>query len=101
MLDSLIFQNFASKRLQEDEVEIEVRAFGINFRDVLIALGQMKDSSIMAVRALGSLPPSAPTVNHASVLVIECVPGLRLLTQVMPMSDGATLLVYQIPCPLM
>ena len=56
LLASLIFQNFTSKRLQEDEVEIEVRAFGINFRDVLIALGQMKDSSIMVGECAGVVP---------------------------------------------
>ena len=43
MLDSLEFRDDlrAKRPLLEDEVEIEIKAGGLNFRDVLIALGQV------------------------------------------------------------
>ena len=55
LLDSFIFvdQEVARKPLPENKVEIQVKACGINFRDVLIALGQMKPSSVMADECSG------------------------------------------------
>ena len=44
-LDSLFFDDNCAVRepLRDDEVEIEIRAVGLNFRDVLIAMGEMSD----------------------------------------------------------
>ena len=40
-LDSIRVVSFAPRAVADDEVEIEVRAAGLNFRDVLTALGEM------------------------------------------------------------
>lgn len=48
LLDSLHFVDdfeFSDKPLPSDELEIEVRAAGVNFRDVMVALGQLKSNS--------------------------------------------------------
>ncbi|KAK4677801.1 Type I Iterative PKS [Podospora pseudoanserina] len=44
LLDTLAFDDDASalEELPEDFVEIEPRAFGVNFRDVMVAIGQLK-----------------------------------------------------------
>lgn len=43
LLDSIYFadDNRISNRLREDEVEIEVKVMGMNFKDVMIGLGQV------------------------------------------------------------
>ncbi|KIA76017.1 polyketide synthase [Aspergillus ustus] len=48
LLDSLCFELDESleKDLGEDEVEIEVRASGVNFRDVMTAMGQIPDETV-------------------------------------------------------
>ncbi|KAK4866744.1 hypothetical protein LT330_007907 [Penicillium expansum] len=45
LLDSLVFKDDpeAQDPLPEDYVEIEPRAFGLNFRDVMVAMGQMEE----------------------------------------------------------
>lgn len=55
LLDSLIFvdDEIASRNIEDDEVEIEAKAFGINFRDVFIALGQMKPTVPMGGECSG------------------------------------------------
>lgn len=48
LLDSLHFVDdleSSNKPLLSDELEVEVRAAGVNFRDVMIALGQLKSNS--------------------------------------------------------
>ncbi|KAK0741973.1 hypothetical protein B0T21DRAFT_408828 [Apiosordaria backusii] len=62
LLDTLAFDDDASalEELPEDFVEIEPRAFGVNFRDVMVAMGQLK-SRVMGydcagvVRRVGSI----------------------------------------------
>ena len=88
LLDSLVFvedQNVLEK-VGDDELELEVDAFGVNFKDVFIALGQMKASTPMSgecsgiVTAVGSRCRSqfrvgdrvcawyaTPYANHARV----------------------------------
>ena len=53
-LDSLRFaeDKIAHEPLQEDYIEIEPKAFGLNFRDVLIALGQI-DGTILGYECSG------------------------------------------------
>ena len=55
LLDSLIFVDdpCVLARLGDDELEIEVEAFGVNFKDVFIALGQMKAATPMAGECSG------------------------------------------------
>lgn len=55
LLDSLIFvdDERAHQQLQPDEIEIEVKACGINFKDVFIALGQMKATTKMVGECAG------------------------------------------------
>lgn len=49
LLDSMVFveDHAANQPLGEEEIEIETRAFGINFKDVYIALGQMRHTDTM------------------------------------------------------
>ncbi|KAH8430732.1 uncharacterized protein LDX57_008396 [Aspergillus melleus] len=61
LLESLIFveDSLHSQNLADDEVEIEVRSIGLNFKDCLIALGRVPDQDIGnecagVVRAVGS-----------------------------------------------
>ena len=50
LLDSLRFteDDRGSLRINADQVRIEPKAFGINFRDVMISLGQLEDTSLMS-----------------------------------------------------
>jgi NADPH:quinone reductase-like Zn-dependent oxidoreductase/ubiquinone/menaquinone biosynthesis C-methylase UbiE len=54
LLDSLRFREdkSASEPLPDDHVEIEPKAFGLNFRDVLVALGQL-DETVMGYECSG------------------------------------------------
>ncbi|OCL05917.1 reducing type I polyketide synthase [Glonium stellatum] len=54
MLDSLFFQDDpeATEPLPNDFVEIEPKAFGLNFRDVMVAMGQL-DETIMGFECSG------------------------------------------------
>src|SRR5690606_21498539 len=64
LLNTLHFvqNDIISSPLGEDEIQVETRAYGVNFRDVLIALGQMPPGKPMAgefagvVSAVGSGP---------------------------------------------
>ena len=55
LLDSLVFVDDQTvlDRLPDDELEIEVDAFGVNFKDVFIALGQMKATTPMSGECSG------------------------------------------------
>lgn len=55
LLDSLVFvdDHRVLQRLRDDELEIEVEAFGVNFKDVFIALGQMKATTPMGGECSG------------------------------------------------
>ncbi|KAL8717594.1 MAG: hypothetical protein Q9225_005174 [Loekoesia sp. 1 TL-2023] len=55
LLDSLIFVDDGSMLIEisDDELEIETKAFGINFKDIFIALGQMKGSTPMGGECAG------------------------------------------------
>ncbi|KAI4151954.1 MAG: hypothetical protein LQ340_003186 [Diploschistes diacapsis] len=65
LLDSMIFvdDDVARTDLCPDEVEIKARAYGINFKDVFIALGQMREQEMTGecagiVTRVGSSLPS-------------------------------------------
>lgn len=55
LLDSMVFMGdkTASQPLGEEEIEVETRAFGINFKDVYIALGQMRHTDLMVGEMAG------------------------------------------------
>ena len=55
LLDSLVFINDAlvQKPIGRDEIEIETKAHGVNFKDVYIALGQMKPTERMTGESAG------------------------------------------------
>ena len=57
MLDSILFvdDDTASTPLQPSQIEIKVSAIGINFKDVFVALGQMKPSTRMAGECAGTV----------------------------------------------
>ena len=57
LLDSLVFvdDNLATEPLHEDELTIHVMACGINFKDVFIALGQMKAGTRMTGECAGTI----------------------------------------------
>ena len=55
LLDSLIFidDELALSPLQPDQLEVQVKACGVNFKDVFVALGRMKASTQMAGECAG------------------------------------------------
>ena len=55
LLDSLVFVDDyrVLEKLRDDELEIEVDAFGVNFKDIFIALGQMKATTPMGGECSG------------------------------------------------
>ncbi|KAI9711036.1 MAG: polyketide synthase [Bogoriella megaspora] len=53
LLGSLVFVDADHGELGPDEVEIESYAWGVNFKDVLVALGQMRPSQTMVGESAG------------------------------------------------
>ncbi|KAB8070012.1 KR domain-containing protein [Aspergillus leporis] len=58
LLDSLHFKLCSadeawSSELPEDWVEIEPRAFGLNFRDIMVAMGQLETNRVMGFECAG------------------------------------------------
>jgi NADPH:quinone reductase-like Zn-dependent oxidoreductase len=49
LLDSMVFvtDEMVAPPLEADELEVEAKTFGINFKDVFIALGQMQDQAMI------------------------------------------------------
>nr|WP_246843003.1 type I polyketide synthase [Allokutzneria sp. NRRL B-24872] len=66
-LDNLSFVDSPSKPLAEGEVRIEVRAAGLNFRDVLTALGAYPGESVLGSEAAGSVVELGPGVSGFAV----------------------------------
>ena len=65
LLDSLYFKEVPSAydEMPQDLVEIEPKAFGLNFRDVMVAMGQL-DSPIMGLECSGLITRVGPTSAH-------------------------------------
>ena len=57
----------ASLPLQEGEARIAVRAVGLNFRDVLIALGMYPVEALVGTEVSGIVTETGPGVTHLSV----------------------------------
>jgi len=62
----IIFQDDKSKEtpLEDDKVEIEVKACGVNFKDVFIALGQMRSTDQMVGECSGIISSVGANLNH-------------------------------------
>jgi NADPH:quinone reductase-like Zn-dependent oxidoreductase len=67
LLDSMIFVEdpTATQPLGEEEIEIETRAFGINFKDVYIALGQMRHTDTMVGEISGVVTRAGSAVGSS------------------------------------
>lgn len=65
LLDSLTFRDdpSASDPLPEDFVEIEPKAFGLNFRDVMVGMGQMQEK-IMGFECSGIVTKIGADARH-------------------------------------
>ena len=66
MLDTLVFKEdvtFSSSEMQEDFVEIETKAFGLNFRDLMVALGQL-ESTILGYECSGIITKVGADTSH-------------------------------------
>ena len=66
-LEDLVLAEVAPATLQAGEVRIEVRAAGINFRDVLIALGSYPDAASMGSEAAGVVVEVGAEVTDLAV----------------------------------
>ncbi len=66
LLDSLYFKEVPSAydEIPQDMVEIEPKAFGLNFRDIMVAMGQL-DSSTMGFECSGLVASIGPTSSHS------------------------------------
>ena len=65
LLDSLYFKEVPSAydQIPQDLVEIQPKAFGLNFRDVMVAMGQL-DSLTMGFECSGLITRVGPTSAH-------------------------------------
>ncbi|KZF20978.1 hypothetical protein L228DRAFT_284065 [Xylona heveae TC161] len=68
LLDTLRFEDDAraADPLGPDEVEIEVKASGVNFRDIMICTGQMSDSSL-GLECAGTIRQIGSQVSHLKI----------------------------------
>jgi acyl transferase domain-containing protein/NADPH:quinone reductase-like Zn-dependent oxidoreductase/acyl carrier protein len=79
-LDHLRWERRERRTLQDDEVEIAVRAAGLNFRDVMFALGVLPDEVLeggFAGAALGM--EGAGVVSRVGAGVSDVAPGDRVI----------------------
>ncbi|KAL8735751.1 MAG: hypothetical protein Q9166_000614 [cf. Caloplaca sp. 2 TL-2023] len=70
LLDSLRFveDTTATAPLAANELRMQPRAYGVNFRDVMIALGQLEDASLMSSEHSGVVTEVGPNLaNHLQV----------------------------------
>ena len=65
MLDTLVFHESPStdQALPDDYVEIEPKAFGLNFRDIMVAMGQLQEK-IMGFECGGVITRLGPNPTH-------------------------------------
>ena len=65
LLDSLAFKDdpSAGEPLPDDFVEIEPKAFGLNFRDIMVAMGQLQEK-IMGFECAGIVTRLGPNPTH-------------------------------------
>ncbi|KAL2807721.1 hypothetical protein BJX63DRAFT_61499 [Aspergillus granulosus] len=65
LLDSLAFKDDpdSGKPLPDDYVEIDAKAFGLNFRDIMVAMGQLQEK-IMGFECAGVITRVGPNASH-------------------------------------
>ena len=65
LLDSLRFidDTSSSQPIASDEIRMIPKAFGVNFRDVMISLGQLEDKSLMSSEHSGIVAEVGPDVS--------------------------------------
>ena len=65
LLDSLVFKDdpSAGNQLPNDFVEIEPKAFGLNFRDIMVAMGQLQEKT-MGFECSGLITRVGPNPTH-------------------------------------
>ncbi|GAB1210912.1 hypothetical protein ATERTT37_000022 [Aspergillus terreus] len=85
LLDSLYFRKrsvdpYEPDKLPDDWVEIEPRAFGLNFRDIMVAMGQL-ESNVMGFECAG-------VVTRLSETARTIEPGLAVGDRVCALMDG-------------
>lgn len=66
LLDTLVFEDDPLPALKADEVEIDVRACGVNFRDIMICTGQLSDNSL-GLECAGVVSKVGSGVSHLKV----------------------------------
>ncbi|MCE6998174.1 SDR family NAD(P)-dependent oxidoreductase [Saccharothrix sp. S26] len=66
-LDDLAFAEVAERPLEPGQVRLGVRAAGVNFRDVLIALGMYPDEAVLGGEAAGTVIEVGPGVTRWQV----------------------------------
>lgn len=66
LLDTMVFRDDELKDspLRDDEVEIQVKACGVNFKDVFVALGQMKATDHMVGECSGIISSVGAGLRH-------------------------------------
>ncbi|KAJ2969250.1 hypothetical protein NUW58_g10032 [Xylaria curta] len=84
LLDTLAFSDdndtkaqAASSLLAKDIVEIEPRAYGLNFRDVLVAMGQLRER-VMGLECSGIITRVSPEALEQGFKTGDCVMALLL-----------------------
>ena len=82
LLDSLHFveDTTALLSLGPDELRMKPMAYGINFRDVMISLGQLEDNSLMSSEYSGIVTEVAQILLNSFALVTVFVHGEAMLT---------------------
>lgn len=65
LLDSLVFSDdpSASKPLPDDFVEIDPKSFGLNFRDIMVAMGQLRPK-VMGMESSGIITRTGLKASH-------------------------------------
>ena len=103
-LDTLCFvdDEKATKELQDEQIEIDIRVLGLNFKDVILALGQLGGSHLgQECRNLGRcpayhaifIPESMSYAQGASLPVIYCT-ACYCLVRVADLQRDETILIH-------
>ncbi|KAK7992235.1 polyketide synthase [Apiospora saccharicola] len=70
LLDSLFFRAEPAAPLPSGYIDIEPRAFGLNFRDVMVAMGQLEANKVMGFECAGVITQLDELAAHSSGLKV-------------------------------
>lgn len=75
LLDSIVFRDDedSDSPLPDDWVEVEPHAYGINFHDVMSAMGQLDEKQELGTEAAGIITRVGPNATH------QLCPGMRVI----------------------